>query len=49
MRKVLSNGRIIIKLDEKEEKEISDITNKDTPSNKEIITLLKQIINILLS
>jgi len=49
MRKLWKDGRIVIELNEKEQNEIEEITKKETPSNKEIIALLKQVINILLS
>lgn len=47
MRKVWKDGRIKIELSEEEENRFKNIVEKDAPSNKEIIELLKLIIEML--
>jgi len=49
MEKIWKDGRIVTQLNENEREKINNIFEKDIPSNKEIIELLKMIIEILTS
>jgi len=47
MEKIWKDGRVKIELNDSEINTLKHITAKDIPSNKEIITMLKLIIDIL--
>ncbi|MHA1482397.1 MAG: hypothetical protein ACTSQA_03030 [Candidatus Heimdallarchaeaceae archaeon] len=49
MEKIWKDGRIIIELSEEDKEKVDSVLKKDVPSNKEIVELLKLIIEILTS
>jgi len=49
MERVWKDGRVITILNKEEKEKINNILKKDTPSNREILELLKLIIEILIS
>jgi len=49
MEKIWKDGRIKVVLNEEEKEKINKVLEKDVPSNKEILELLKLIIDILTS
>jgi len=49
LKRVWKDGRIIIVMSEEEKEKLNNVLKKDVPSNKEIVELLKLIIEILTS
>jgi len=49
MEKVWKDGRIVVEMSKEEKDKINSVFKKDVPSNKEIVELLKLIIEILTS
>ncbi len=49
MERVWKDGRIVVNLSEGEKEKIQNVLKKDVPSNREIVELLKLIIEILTS
>jgi len=49
MRKIWKDGRVKVELDNEEKERVNAVFEKDVPSNREIVELLKMIIEILIS
>jgi len=49
MEKVWKDGRVVVVMNEEEKEKVNSVLKKDVPSNKEIVELLKLIIEILTS
>jgi len=49
VKKVWKDGRIVTVLDDEEKEKVKKVMEKSVPSNKEIVELLKLIIEILIS